>query len=226
MAGVARAMRIDVWSDVVCPWCYLGKRRLDLAIADHPRRGELEVYLHSYELDPQAPARDDRPMTELISKKYGISPERAAAGQAELTALAAELGVEYRLDLTRRANTFDAHRLLQLARARDRQEALAERLFAAYFTEGRDIADHAELTSIGVAAGLDAEEAALLLGSTEFGEHVRRDEQAASELGVTGVPFFLFAMKYAVSGAQSPEILRRILDRAFEAESSVAEEAI
>lgn len=215
-------MRIDVWSDVVCPWCYLGKRRLELAVADHPRRDELEIYFHSYELDPTAPVGDDRPMTELIAKKYGIPLEHAEAGQANLTALAAEVGLEYRLDLTRRANTFDAHRLLHFARDRGVQAEVAEGLFAAYFTEGRDIADAAVLREIALAAGFDAGDVSELAGSDSYGQHVRRDEEAALELGVTGVPFFLFAMKYALSGAQSPEILRKVIDRAFEAEGAEA----
>lgn len=206
-------MRIDVWSDVICPWCYLGKRRLELVLEDHPLRDDVQVIWHSYELDPAAPPSDDRPMTEIIAKKYGTSIEQAQAGQDRLTALAAEVGLEYHLDRTRRANTFDAHRLLHLARERHCQGTVGMALFSAYFTEGRLISDRDELVSIASASGLDAAEVASVLESGAFSEHVRRDEQAALELGVTGVPFFLFNMKYGLAGAQAPEMLRKIVDR-------------
>lgn len=209
-------MRIDVWSDVICPWCYLGKRRLEVALADHPLAAEVEVYWHSYELDPTAPADDGRSMTEVIAKKYGISPEDAVAGQERLTGLAAEVGLEYHLDRTRRANTFDAHRLLHLARESGLQAALGEGLFRAYFTEGRLVSDREELAAISAAAGLDASEVRDVLESDSFAEHVRRDEQSALELGVSGVPFFLFEMRYGISGAEAPETLRRVVDRVAE----------
>ncbi|MGO9559192.1 MAG: DsbA family oxidoreductase [Acidimicrobiales bacterium] len=209
-------MRIDIWSDVVCPWCYLGKRRLEIALADHPRRDEVEVYWHSYELDPGAPAGDDRPMTELIARKYGTTLEEAAAGQANLTALAAEVGLEYHLDRTRRANTFDAHRLLHLAREFGLQNELKEAMLAAYFCEGRPIGDPETLAEIAVGVGLDEEAVRAVLDSDEaYSEHVRHDEQAGVELGATGVPFFVFAGRYGLAGAQDPEVLRKVIDRAF-----------
>lgn len=208
-------MRIDVWSDVVCPWCYLGKRRLELATERHPRAAEIQLYWHSYELDPDAPPTDDRSMTELISRKYGISPAKAAASQAQLEQLAAEVGLEYHLALTKRANTFDAHRLLHLARDRGRQSELADVLFAAYFTDGRRLGERAVLTEVAVDAGLDPGEVAQVLSSDAYTEHVRRDEQAAAELGATGVPFFVIGERYGVSGAQDPQFLSKVLDRAF-----------
>ena len=213
-------MRIDLWSDVICPWCYLGARRLELATKDHPRATEIELYFHSYELDPNAPAEDDRPMTELISTKYGISPGEAAASQAHLEQLAAEVGLEYHLDRTKRANTFDAHRLLHLARDRNLQPELARALFAAYFTDGRAISDRAVLSEVATGAGLNPGEVEEVLCSDAYAEHVRRDEQAAAELGATGVPFFVVGERYGVSGAQDPEFLRKVLDRAF-AETAV-----
>jgi predicted DsbA family dithiol-disulfide isomerase len=210
-------MRIDVWSDVVCPWCYLGKRRLEIAIADHPRSDEVEVHWHSYELDPDAPVGDDRPMTALIAKKYGIAPEQAEAGQANLTRLAADVGLDYHLDRTRRANTFDAHRLLHLARELGLQNQLKEALLAAYFCEGRALGDPDTLFEIAVGVGLDAEAVGAVLGSPEpYAEQVRYDEQAGVELGVTGVPFFVFEGRYGLAGAQDPEVLRKVIDRAFE----------
>jgi predicted DsbA family dithiol-disulfide isomerase len=206
-------VRIDVWSDVICPWCYLGKRRLQAALADHPRADDVAVYWHSYELDPTAPPADARSMTEILATKYGMSIEQALAGQERLTALANEAGLEYHLDRARRANTFDAHRLLHLARDRDRQDELAEALFRAYFTEGRLVSDHGELESIATSAGLDGSEVRQVLDSGAYGEHVRGDEQAALDIGVTGVPFFLFQMKYGLAGAQAPQALRKIIDR-------------
>ena len=208
-------MRIDVWSDVVCPWCYLGKRRLEIALSGHPRRDEVELYWHSYELDPTAPSSDDRPMTELIVKKYGISGEQALAGQANLTNLAAEVGLDYHLDMTKRANTFDADRLLHLARELSRQDDLEEALFSAYFCEGRAIGEKSELSEIAVGAGLDRERVEAVLDSDAYATHVRHDEQAGVELGVTGVPFFVFGGRYGVAGAQDPEVLRKVIDRVF-----------
>jgi predicted DsbA family dithiol-disulfide isomerase len=212
-SGVEPLVRIDLWSDVICPWCYLGNRRLELALADHPLRDQVEVYWHSYELDPDAPLSDSRAMSEIIAKKYGISIDEALAGQRRLTDLAAEVGLEYHLERTRRANTFDAHRLLHLARERGCQAAVSKALFAAYFTDGRLISDRDELVAITTSAGLDADEVALALHSGAFTEHVRRDEQAALDLGVTGVPFFLFQMKYGLAGAQAPEALSKVIDR-------------
>lgn len=218
-------MRIDVWSDVVCPWCYLGKRRLELAVADHPRRGEVELYWHSFELDPEAPPTDDRPMAELIARKYGITPAQVAASQAQLTELAAEVGLEYHLDATVRANTFDAHRLLHLARDRGLQDELKEALLRAYFTDCRPIGDREVLAEVATGAGLDADEVALVLASDAYAAHVRRDEQAGVELGATGVPFFIFGTRYALAGAQSPEVFAKVLARCFEEEDAEREEA-
>ncbi|HET9092063.1 MAG TPA: DsbA family oxidoreductase [Acidimicrobiales bacterium] len=209
-------MRVDIWSDVVCPWCYLGKRHLELALAGHERAGEVEVFFHSFELDPEAPAGDHRPMRELIARKYGLAPHEAARSQEHLTSLAASVGLEYHLEATRRANTFDAHRLLHLARDLGRQSELAEALFAAYFTGGRVLGEHEELVAVATGAGLAEQEVRRVLGSEAYAEHVRRDEQAAVELGATGVPFFVVGGRYGLAGAQPPEVLAKVLDRAFE----------
>ncbi len=209
-------MRVDIWSDLVCPWCYLGKRRLELALAAHERAGEVEVLFHSFELDTEAAPSDHRPMRELIAQKYGLTPGEVARSQAHLTSLAASAGLEYHLEATRRVNTFDAHRLLHLARDLAAQGELAEALFASYFTEGRVIDEHEELVAIAAGAGLGEPEVRRVLGSDAYAEHVRRDEQAAVELGASGVPFFVFGGRYPVAGAQPPEVLAKVLDRVFE----------
>jgi predicted DsbA family dithiol-disulfide isomerase len=206
-------VRIDIWSDLVCPWCYLGKRRLELALAGHPLAGEVEIYWHSYELDPAAPADDRRSTAEIVAAKYQMPADEARAGLARLTELGGEVGLEYRFDLTRRASTYDAHRLMHLARDRGLQPELAEALFRAYFTEGRLLSDHDELLDCATGVGLDREEAGAVLTSGAFGNHVRRDERSAAELGVTGVPFFLFEMRYGLAGAKAPEALRQVIDR-------------
>ncbi len=209
-------MRVDVWSDVVCPWCYIGKRRLEAALERFPHRDRVEVVYHSFELDPNAPKQATMPMNELLAKKYGMSPAQAAQMQAQVTATAAQDGLDFHLDKAAPTNTFDAHRLLHLANARGKQAALKEALMAAYFTEGRHVADADTLASVAVAAGLDeAEVRATLADPRAYADAVRADEGRARQYGIRGVPFFVLDEKYGVSGAQPAETLLAALSRAW-----------
>jgi predicted DsbA family dithiol-disulfide isomerase len=208
-------MKVEIWSDVVCPWCYIGKRRLEAALARFPHAGEVEVVWRSFELDPSAPATVEGNLTDRLASKYGVSREQAEAMNARVTALAAEDGLDYRLDIARPGTTFDAHRLVHLGAEHGRQGEVKERLLAAYQSEGRAIADHDVLADVGVAAGLDEAEVRQVLAGDRFADEVRADEREAQELGITGVPFFVIDRRYGVSGAQPADLLLEALQQAW-----------
>jgi predicted DsbA family dithiol-disulfide isomerase len=207
-------MRIDVGSDLVCPWCYLGKRRLERALTDAPPRGQVEVVHRAFELDPDRPPGQTFDRIASLARKYRLSEERARAMEAEMERRAAADGLEYHLEGGVVGNTFDAHRLLQLARARGREGAALERLYRAHFTEQRSLFDHASLARLAAEVGLQAEEVAGVLEGDAFAAAVRADEQAARELGVDGVPFFLLDGRLAISGAQPVEAFAAALRQA------------
>ena len=206
-------MRIDVWSDVVCPFCWLGKARLDKALAAFDR-GDVEVVFHSFELDPRVPKELDVPVDEALTKKLGVSRAQLEQMHARLRAQGLAEGIEYHFERARTANTFDAHQLTHLAREHGKQGAMVDRLFAANFRDGIRVADRAALVRLAAEVGLDEDEARVALEEQRFADAVRADETKARTLGVTGVPFFLFDEKLAVSGAQSLDIFRAALDRA------------
>ena len=208
---------VEIWSDVVCPWCYLGKRRFESALARFEHRDDVEVVWRSFELDPNAERNPSATAAERLTAKYGMSPEDAAASHARLTALAAEEGLEYHLDRTRGGNTFDAHRLIQLGKEHGIQDAVKERLMRAYFTETVQIDDLETLVRLAAEAGLDADEARAVLSSDEFADAVRDDEELARRIGINGVPFFVLGRRYGVSGAQTADVLLEALDKSWEA---------
>lgn len=208
-------MQVEIWSDVVCPWCYVGKRRFEAALAAFPHRDDVEVVWRSFELDPDAPRRSPEPLNELLAHKMHAPVERIAASQQRLTALAAEEGLEYHLDRAQHGNTFDAHRLIHLAAKHRLQDVVKERLMRAYFTDGLPIGEPDTLAEIAVAVGLDAQEVRSMLDGDAYADDVRTDERRAAMLGITGVPFFVFDSRYAVSGAQPADLFRTALDRAW-----------
>jgi predicted DsbA family dithiol-disulfide isomerase len=208
-------MKVEIFSDVVCPWCAIGKRRFEAALERFDHQEEVDVHWRAFELDPSAPASSDVDVATHLAEKYGISRAQAIASQERLAELAAANGLEFHFERTKRANTFDAHRLLHYAHEVDAQGALKERLFRAYFTDGEAIADHATLVRLGTDVGLDAEKSAEVLESGRYATEVRADEAAARELGVTGVPFFVIDRRYGISGAQSPEMILQVLDEAW-----------
>src|SRR5437763_473531 len=181
-------MRVDIWSDVVCPWCYIGKRRLEAALARFDHRDEVEVVWRSFELDPRSPRTREGSYAGRLARKYGMTTEQAQAATARLARLADAEGVAFRLDDARPGNTFDAHRLLHLAAERGVQDRAKERFFAAYFTEGAAIGEPETLVALATAAGLAADEVQAVLDSDRYAEAVRADEEEATELGATGVP--------------------------------------
>jgi predicted DsbA family dithiol-disulfide isomerase len=215
-------VKVEIWSDVVCPWCYVGKRNLEAALAEFPHADQVEIEWRSFELDPTTPTRVELSMDEVLERKYGMTPEQATAANARMTGLAASVGLEYHLDRVQIGNTFDAHRLLHLAADEGLGGALKERLLRAYFTEGRAVSDPDTLAELAAEVGLDPGRVAAVLAGDEFGDEVRADEARAVELGSTGVPFFVLDGRLGVPGAQPPDVLLRLLQRVWDSSEDAA----
>jgi predicted DsbA family dithiol-disulfide isomerase len=212
-------LSIDIWSDIACPWCYVGKRRLEAALKRFPHQAEVQVTWHAFELDPGAPRERDESLSysARLAKKYGTSVPQAEQMIARMTKVAAEDGLEFRFDRIRPGNTFDAHRVIHLAKLRGRQDAVKERLLRAYMTEGAAIGRVDVLTTLAAEAGLDADEVSGMLATDLHTDAVREDEREAQALGISGVPFFVLAERYALSGAQPSEVFERALNEAWSA---------
>ena len=209
-------MRVDIWSDIVCPWCYIGKRRFERALAAFPERQNVQIVLRSYQLEPDAPRGSTSPRRARLKRKYGWSDEQADAMDARMVETARGEGLEYHLAGGVTGNTFDAHQVLHLARDRGLQDPLAERLFGAHFTEQRSIFDRDSLVALAAEAGLDAGEVRRALEQEEYAVAVRADVEEARAIGANGVPFFVLANRYGVSGAQPAEFFATALARAWE----------
>ena len=212
-------MKVEIWSDVVCPWCYIGKRRFEAALARFPHREQVEVVWRSFELDPHAEsvraAGEGPDHAELLAAKYAMSRAQAEAAIGSVTQAAAGEGLDFHLDVSLRSNTFDAHRLIHLAAARGLQGAVKERLMRAYFSEGAPVGDRDTLVRLAAEAGLDAADVEKVLETDERADAVRADEAEARALGITGVPFFVVDRSYGVSGAQPADQLLAVLERAW-----------
>ncbi len=212
-------MRIEIWSDVVCPWCFIGKRRLESALADFEHRDEVEIVWRSFQLDPAAPQVPTQSVAESLGQKYGGGP---AAGQQmvdQVEAVAAEEGLLFRLGEAQRVNTVDAHRVLHLALATGGpalQSALKEELLSAYFLRAENVADHALLQRLAEGVGLAGDRVAEVLASQEYADDVEADVREAASLGATGVPFFVVDRRLGVSGAQPADTFRQVLQRAWD----------
>jgi predicted DsbA family dithiol-disulfide isomerase len=217
-------LKVDIWSDIACPWCFVGKRRLEAALAQlsEAERRKVEVEWHAFELDPAAPPERDRSVSyaERLSKKYGSSLAQAEARIASMTQLAKTDGLDFDFGRIRPGNTFDAHRLLHLAHARGVQDAVKERFLLGYMSEGEAIGDKGVLQRLATEAGLAADEVQAVLSSDRYADEVRSDENEARELGINGVPFFVFDQRLAVSGAQPAEVLLSALKQAFADQAS------
>ncbi len=212
-------MRIEIWSDVVCPWCFVGKRRLERALAAFEHADRVEVVYRSFQLDPSAPQHGHELTTPVLARKYGRSEDEMRQMQLQLTSLAAEEGLAFRLLETVHTRTIDAHRLLHLALAEggpSLQATLKEALLSAYFEDAQDVGDHEVLRREALSAGLDPERVDEVLASQEYAEAVAADVDAAVDLGVGGVPFFVVDRRYAVSGAQPTDVFERVLAQAWE----------
>lgn len=208
-------MRIDIWSDIVCPWCYLGARRLDAAVAELGWEDEVEIVWRAYQLDPSAPS-EPGDLRQAIERKYG--PGAFDSMTDRLAALGPDAAIDYRFDRAVRVNTLDAHRLMAwaLTHGPAAQSALGDRLFRAYFTEGENVADPATLRRCAAEVGLDEAEAGEVIAAGTFAEQVQQDLEAAAERGITAVPTFVIADRLAVPGAQDVETMVTLLERARE----------
>ncbi len=211
---VDAVMHVDIWSDVVCPWCYLGKKRFEQALESFAGAADVTVTYHSFELDAAMPRGVTTPTVEMLASKYLLTPEQADEAQRQMVQRAAADGLTFRMDGLVSGNTRDAHRLLQLAKVQGCQAELMERLHRAYFSEQTSIFDHSSLARLAAQAGLDPAAAARVLASDEYADAVDADEAMASSLGATGVPFFVVGRRYAFSGAQSPDTIAEVLQRA------------
>lgn len=209
-------MRIDVWSDVVCPWCYIGKRQLDRAIEMFTAASDVkvEVVFRSFELDPNGPRRREGEYVARLAKKYGTDRDGAQAMIDRMVSAGAGAGVELRFDIAQPGNSFDAHRVLHLARDLGRQPEVKERLLRGVFTEGEAIGDPHAVARLAVEAGLPEDRVVEVLSSGEYGLEVRQDEVEAAELGITGVPFMVVDRSYAIRGAQPAEAILSALQQA------------
>lgn len=217
--GPRQPLTVEIWSDVVCPFCYIGKREFESALARFPHRDSVNVVWKSFELDPDAPAKRDVDTYGMLMEKYGMTREQAIGRTSGVRERAASLGLHYDFDKAIVGSSFQAHRLLQLAKRKGLGDAAKERLFKAYFTEGRHIADRTTLMELGSDIGLPAAEVEELFRSDTYTQEVRGDEQQAAELGVTGVPFFALDRRLAVSGAQTEAVFLGALEEAWAARS-------
>ncbi|MFI1508468.1 DsbA family oxidoreductase [Streptomyces sp. NPDC020597] len=215
-------MRVEIWSDIACPWCYVGKARFEKALKAFPHRDQVEVIHRSFELDPGRAKDDVQPVLAMLGKKYGMSQAQAQAGEENLGAQAAAEGLAYRTRDRDHGNTFDMHRLLHFAKEQGRQDELIQILYRANFAEERSVFTEGDerLVELAVEAGLDAEAArAVLADRAAYADEVRADEREAAELGANGVPFFVLDRAYGVSGAQPAEVFAQALTRAWESRS-------
>lgn len=213
-------MKIEVWSDYVCPFCYIGKRRLESALNQFEYKNEVELIFKSFELNPNSKKKMDGNIHEIIAKKYGISVEQARVSNNQIVEQAKAVGINYNFDDLIPTNTFDAHRLSHYAKTKGKANELSERILKAYFVDALNISDYTTLASLAGEVGLDSHEALKVLDSDQYGKEVRKDEENASRLGINGVPYFIFNNKYAVSGAQPSELFLEVLEKVKKEEVS------
>lgn len=213
-----KKLEVDVWSDVVCPWCWIGKRHLEQALAKFEHAGDVTVTWRAFELDPSAPKTTSAtPLTvvERLAKKYGKSKGEAQMMVDRVTQVAKSDGLDMRFDKAQAANTLDAHRVLHLAQERGKQDAVKERFMKGHFTDGETMSDVGVLTRLAGEAGLDVDEVTSVLASDTYTSEVRADQAEARSIGVSGVPFFVVG-RYALSGAQPADTILGALKKAWE----------
>ncbi|MCQ6561041.1 DsbA family oxidoreductase [Paenibacillus mendelii] len=208
-------MKIEIWSDYLCPFCYIGKRKFENALVQFPHKDNVEVVFRSFELGPDAPKDPGLSMDQILASKYGMSLEQAKAANDNVASQAQTVGLTYHFDTMIPTNSFDAHRLTHYAAAQGKGAEMQERLFQAYFTDSSHIGDRETLAQLAAEIGLDRNEASAVLASDQYAQDVRADEQEGSQLGIKGVPFFVINRKYAVSGAQPSEVFLEALQKAW-----------
>ncbi|MGG7177886.1 DsbA family oxidoreductase [Clostridium paraputrificum] len=211
-------MKVEIWSDIFCPFCYIGKRKFEMALEEFSNKSEVEVVYRSFELNPSSPKHYNEDINGLIASKYGITYEEAKRNNENIIKQAANVGLTYNFDTLIPTNSFDAHRMIHFASKYGKMNEITEKLFIAYFTDSKDISDHKILADIAESIGLDRYEALNTLASNDYKKEVRADEEEASRLGITGVPFFVFNGKFAVSGAQPTNVFLNTLEKVLEDE--------
>ncbi|MDP4170251.1 MAG: DsbA family oxidoreductase [Bacillota bacterium] len=213
-------MKIEVWSDFVCPFCYIGKRRLEQALDQFPNKEHVEVEFKSFELDPNSSPYAGKNIHEVLAKKYGMSLEQAKQANKNVGDQAASVGLTFNFEEMKPTNTFDAHRLAKYAQTKGKEKELTETLLKAYFTESKHIGDDETMADIAQAVGLDRNEALTILqDKTAFANDVRIDEGIAQQFGISGVPYFIINRKYAISGAQPAETFKNALEKVWQEKS-------
>lgn len=208
-------MKVEIWSDVMCPFCYIGKRKFEKALEQFPKKDKIQIEWKSFQLNPGMKTEPGKNINTYLAEEKGWALDYAAQMTDHVSAVAAEVGLEYNMDQAVVANSFDAHRFIQFAKTKGKGDAAEEQLFKAYFTDGKNTADHQVLLDLGVAIGLDHSELKTVLEGSNFGDAVRNDIYEAQQVGVRGVPFFVLDRKFAVSGAQQPETFLGALEKAF-----------
>ena len=212
-------MHVDIWSDVVCPWCYVGKARFEKALSGFAHRDEVEVVYHSFELDPGYPAgKHDETNLQMLARKYSMSAAQARGADGQVASLAHAEGLGFEVERPI-GNTFDLHRVIHLGLAKGVQRELLSAVNMAYFAQARQVFDHAVITDVAAGAGLDPDAVREVLDGDAHAAEVRQDEAQAREFGISGVPFFVLDMRLGVSGAQPVELFARALDQAWESRS-------
>jgi predicted DsbA family dithiol-disulfide isomerase len=210
-----KKMKVEIWSDVMCPFCYIGKRRFESALQQFENKNDVEVVWKSFQLQPDMVTDPSQNTIEHLAQSKGWTMEHAREMTSYVVNMAKEVGLNYDFDRAVVANSFDAHRLVQFAKTKGKGDAMEEQLFKAYFTEGKNTADHATLTALAVAIGLNKTEVKQVLSTDAFSNEVKEDIYQSRQIGVTGVPFFLFNDKYAVSGAQASETFLGALKQSY-----------
>ncbi len=205
-------MQVEIWSDVMCPFCYIGKRKMEAALEKFPHKDKIEITWKSFQLNPDMKTEAGKNINQYLAEAKGWTLQKAKEMNDHVTEMAKESGLTYHLDKAVVANSFDAHRLSHMAKRHGVQDAAEERIFAAYFTEGKNTADHATLIEIGTEMGLDRAEVADMLAGNDYAADVEQDIYEAQQVGVRGVPFFVLGRKYAVSGAQPAETFLQALN--------------
>jgi predicted DsbA family dithiol-disulfide isomerase len=206
-------MIIDVWSDVVCPWCFIGKRRLEKALSAFAHKDKVTVRHRAFQLDPSI--NQVLPTSLMLAEKYKVDAEQVKAMQANVCSIANGEGLCYNLDNTLSGNTFDAHRLLLWASTIDKQDELLEAMYSSYFEKERPLFSHSDLVLVATGIGIDADKVEEILTTDKFSDEVIADRNLAAQLGATGVPFFVFDMKFGLSGAQPLEAFSQTLESAW-----------
>ncbi|MBK0402756.1 DsbA family oxidoreductase [Adhaeribacter sp. BT258] len=208
-------MKVEIWSDVVCPFCYIGKRKFEAALKDFPHKDEVEITWRSFQLDPEAKPVPGQSVHEYLAKRKGVSVQEGKQMNDYMAGAAKEVGLQYNFDKAIITNTLDAHRLLHFAKEQGKQNELKERLFAAYYTEGRDLGDKETLAELAETVGLNKEKVKAMLQTDAYKEAVQMDQYEAQQVGARGVPFFVFNNRYAISGAQPIELFQQTLDQTW-----------